>query len=240
MVKVIKLPRPDEEPVSVPQPPEPANYMIVWVDINSLRPAPWNPPKRTTRRAVLPIIRRMQEEGFEAFRPILLSKDGFIGDGHRRWTAAKHCGMTRVPVIYVDKGVEELWAGNLGAKSPSAKDWMAVNILGGVKGLPPRVEDGVTNLLAILGEEGVRYLIERGQSPDIWRTVWKIGQHCHKTEQAFLRKATYWLIKHQMIDKVKKAIYAPMGEQIEPRTLIQAITNDYPLRSAWVIEEVAS
>lgn len=240
MPKVRKLAPEDvrkTEYVTPPQPtgamPEPANYVIFLVETMTIKPAPWNPPTRTTRRAVADLIRRMEDVGFEGFRPILLSKDGCIGDGHRRWTAAQYLGLARVPVIYTEKSVEELWAGNAGARQPKTKEWMAAHILGGVDVGNPRTADQVEQLLVILGDEGVRYLIERGQSPDVYRTVWKVGQYCKKTDLTFLRKTTYWLVKHKMIDKTRKAIYAPAEEQIDPRILIQAIENDLPLKSSW-------
>ncbi len=213
--------------------PVPSNQMIVWIDTGSLKPAPWNPPRRTSRRALAPLIQRMREEGFESFRPILLSKDGYIGDGHRRWTAAQILKLEKVPVIYTEKTVEELWAGNLGARVPLAKEWMAVKVHGGVKTLPPHTAEQVESLLLILGEEGVRYLIEREQSPDIWRVVWRIGQYCKRSDNTFLRKATYWLIKHKMIIKTRKAMSDVEGESIDSRILVQAIENDIPLKSSW-------
>lgn len=218
---------------------QPANYMIVWVDVTVPQPAPWNPPVRTTKRATASLVKRIQEEGFEAFRPILLSKDGFIGDGHRRWTAAKQLGMTKVPVIYTDKTVEELWAGNLGMRAPGSKEWMEVNILGGVKGIPDRAAENIESLLMIFGDEGVRFLIERGQSPEIWRRIWRAGQYCKRTDNAFLRKCGYWMLKHKMAEKTMRAI-APStygDDPIDPRVLIQAIESDVPLRSSWGFSE---
>jgi len=224
-------------PISAAAPPDnssrPVNLVITWVDIDRPKPVPWNPPARTTRRAVLDIIRRMQEFGFEPFRPLLLSEDEYIGDGHRRWTAARYLQLPKVPAIYTGLTVEELWAGNLGARSPRAGEWMAAHILGRVEGLPTRTANAVDGLLMVLGEEGVRYLIERGQSPDIWRSAYKVGVYCANTETAFLRRATYWLVKHKMVDKTSKAMRGPEDERIDPRVLKQAIENDLPLRRAW-------
>lgn len=217
--------------------PEPANATIFWVETLAIKPAPWNPPGRTTHRAVLDLIRRMQEKGFEPFRPILLSKDGYIGDGHRRWAAAQYLGINRVPVIYTEQSVEDLWAGNLGARPALAKEWMAVHIRGGVKNLPKNTANQVEQLLIIMGEEGVCYLIDRGISPALYTTVWRIGMYCKRTDLTFLRKLTYWLVKHKMSDKIRKATSATADEPIDPRLLIQAIESDIPIRPVWAVQE---
>lgn len=214
--------------------PEPANYTIFWVEALTLQPAPWNPPARTTRRAVLDLIRRMESEGFEVFRPILLADDGVtIGDGHRRWTAAQYLGMPRVPAIYTGKSVEDLWAGNAGSRKPLNKEWMLVHALGGVDLPTPRLEDQVQQLTVILGDEGVRYLVEREISPDVYRTVWRIGMYCKNTQTRFLRATVYWLIKHKMVDKASKAMRGKESGPIDPRILAKAIEDDRPLVSSW-------
>lgn len=213
--------------------PQPANVMIAYVGINTLKPATWNPEKRTTKASLKPLLKRIEEEGFDPFRPILISKEGYIGDGHRRWTAAKMLGHTRVPVVFTDKSVEELWAGNAGARGVSAREWMAVSVIGGVTA-PERQTKIIEEMRPVLGDEGLRYLIDRGVSPGIWRLTWKVGQYCKRTSNAFLRKTIYWLIKHRMSDKVQnRALSGPDDERIDPRVLIQAIENDLPLRVTW-------
>lgn len=213
--------------------PIPANHIILWVGVNTLTAVPWNSERRVTRRSLGNLMRRISEEGFEAFRPILVSKDGFIGDGHRRWMAAKYLGYTRVPVVFTDKSKEDLWAGNNGVKPLGAKDWMAAAVMGGVNA-PSTTKNRIDQLRIILGDEGMQYLVDRGVSPDIYQTVWKIGQHCKNTQTTFLRKTTYWLVKHKMVNKVKRAIYVAEDETpIDPRILSKAIEDDRPLQSMW-------
>lgn len=211
--------------------PHPANVMISYVGVNTLKPAPWNPEKRTTRASLAPLIKRIEEEGFDPFRPILISKDGYIGDGHRRWMASKALGMTRVPVVFTDKTVEELWAGNAGARPVNAREWMAVSILGGVDA-PKRQAEQIKEMRTVLGDEGMRFLIERGVSPGIWRLTWKVGTYCKRTDHKFLRQTIYWLVKHRMSDKVQNRALSG-DDRIDPRILIQAIENDQPLRVSW-------
>lgn len=215
--------------------PQPANVMIVLVGVGTLRPAPWNPEKRTTKASLAPLIKRIDSEGFDPFRPILISKDGYIGDGHRRWMAAKSLGMTRVPVVFTDKTVEELWAGNAGARPVTAREWMAVSVLGGVE-VPKRQAEQIKEMHMVVGDEGMRYLIERGVSPGIWRLVWRIGLYCKRKDHKFLRQTIYWLVKHRMSDKVQNRALSG-DDPIDPRVLIQAIEHDRPLRVNWEWEE---
>lgn len=213
--------------------PIPANCVILWVGVETLTAVPWNAERRVTRRSLVALMRRISEEGFEAFRPILVSRDGFIGDGHRRWMAAKYLGYQRVPVVFTDKTREDLWAGNNGVKPLGARDWLAAAVMGGVDA-PPLTKNQIEQLSIILGDEGMQYLVDRGVSPDIYKTVWKVGQHCNRTTTKFLRQTTYWLIKHKMVNKVKRAIYVADDEQpIDPRILSKAIEEDRPLQSTW-------
>jgi hypothetical protein len=85
-----------------------------------------------------------------------------------------------------------------------------------------------------MGDEGLRYLIDRGVSPGIWRLTWRVGLYCKRKENAFLRKTIYWLIKHKMSDKVQnRALSGADEDRIDPRVLIQAIEHDLPLRMTW-------
>jgi len=229
-VKLIKLATPEEDDSTS----RPANVMIVMVGINTLKPAPWNPEKRMSTRALKPLIKLIQEEGFDPFRPILISKDGFIGDGHRRWLAAKHLGIPRVPVVYTDRTVEDLWAGNAGARPVSAREWFSVSILAGVE-VPGNFAAMIDEMRPVLGDEGLRYLIDRGIAPGIWKLVWKISLYCKRPDNKFLRQTTYWLVKHKMQDKVRKAVYGPEDERIDPRALVQFIESDLPMRVRWEV-----
>jgi len=227
-VKLIKLATPDEDDAT----PIPAAVMIVMVGVNTLKPAPWNPKQRMKDRTLKPLIKRLQEEGFDPFRPILISKDGYIGDGHRRWLAAKALGITKVPVVFTDKTIQELWAGNAGARPVSAREWLAVWVAAGVEP-PEKLAAIIEEMRPVMGDEGLRYLMERGVAPSIWKIAWRIGLYCKRTDNKFLRCAVYWLVKHKMSDKAKKAVYGPEDERADPRLLVQAIENDMPIRTAW-------
>lgn len=218
---------PDEESAPIP-----ANVMIVMVCTNTLKPWPGNPAARMTTRTLLPLRRIIEQEGFDPFRPILVSKDGYIGDGHRRWLVAKALKIERVPVVFTDRTVQELWACNAGARPVSAREWMAVNVIGGVSA-PKGTTELIEEMRPIMGDEGLRYLIERGVAPTIWKITCKIGVYCGRRDNKFLRQTTYWLVKHKMSDKVKKAMYGPEEERAAPSLIVQVIENDLSLRTAW-------
>lgn len=222
---------------SVPATPVPASVLVVYVHPLTLVPAPWNPPGRTTRRSVAELIKRIRAVGFEPFRPLLISKDGIIGDGHRRWTAARYLELDAVPVIYTDQTATELWQGNAGARQITAHDWMAAHVYGGVDIIPKRTANMVRELKQIMGDEGVRYLADRGVSPDVYRTTWAIGKYVRDTKIAFLRQTCYWLVRQRMVHKVMRAIYGDKELRIKPALLKQAIQQDHGLRFAWEADE---
>jgi DNA modification methylase len=69
------------------------------VRLNELKPDPRN-PRRHKRSQILALARSIEAFGFNA--PILVDKNKKIVAGHARYEAAMLCGLTHVPVIYLD------------------------------------------------------------------------------------------------------------------------------------------
>lgn len=76
---------------------------IKTVDIDKLKPCPWNPRKHSDRQIDI-LIRSLKEYGLD--KPILATKDNMIIAGHGIVMAARKAGIRSVPVVYsplVDK-----------------------------------------------------------------------------------------------------------------------------------------
>ena len=232
MLSVVKMNTPEDDNPT----PQPASVMIVLVPPSSLKSAPWNPEGRTSKKELEQLVKSMQEQGFLDCYPIVIGDDGHIGDGHRRRAAAEVVGIKRVPVIFTKIPTKVLWANNAGARPVSPKEWMSVNVAGDVEP-PDRVKKYIALMLPSMGNVGMRWLIEQKASPTIWRVTEKISAHCKRNDYDFLRDTTYWLVRHKMSNVVQnQALAGPEEERIDPRMLIQAINNDYPLRSYRVWE----
>lgn len=69
------------------------------VAVGDLRPHPKNPRVHSNDQ-----IRRLAKamKAFQVISPIMADKDGTVLAGHARLEAAKHLGMTHVPVIWID------------------------------------------------------------------------------------------------------------------------------------------
>lgn len=78
---------------------------IKMVDIDKLKPCPWNPRMHSDRQIDV-LIRSLKEYGLD--KPILATKDNMIIAGHGVVMAARKAGIRSVPVVYsplVDKKV---------------------------------------------------------------------------------------------------------------------------------------
>jgi hypothetical protein len=230
---MMKLIHPEENDPT----PRAASVMIVLVPTDSLKPAPWNPEGRTSKAALNQLVRSMQEQGFLDCYPILIGTDGYVGDGHRRRAAAQIAGIKRVPVIYTKMPARVLWANNAGARFVTPKEWMAAGVIGEVV-TPDNVKKYIELMRPSMGDGGMRWLIDQKASPTIWRVTEKVAAHCKRNDYDFLQKTTYWLVRHKMSNVVQnQALAGPEEDRIDPRQLIQAIENDYPLRSYRVWEQ---
>lgn len=72
------------------------------VDIDRLRPAPWNPRAIRDSRFQNLCASLRADPDFLWSRPILALKDGTIFGGNQRYQAAVEIGMTKVPAILHD------------------------------------------------------------------------------------------------------------------------------------------
>ena len=75
-------------------------FLVVWRAIDQVRPSPENRQlyKPVSRKD--PAVRRLADQirKYGVLEPIVITSDGCILSGHRRWVAAQIAGLKRVPV----------------------------------------------------------------------------------------------------------------------------------------------
>ena len=75
--------------------------MIEYADIDTIKPAPYN-PRRIEEQQIEQLKSSFNDIGF--ILPVLVNrKNNVIIAGHQRTKTAKLCGITKIPVMYVDK-----------------------------------------------------------------------------------------------------------------------------------------
>ena len=82
---------------------------VEFLKTSKLFPAPFNPSARTDDASIKPIFDMMKVDGFWPYRPLVITKNNFIADGHRRWTCAKALDIQEVPCLRTDEQLDIAW-----------------------------------------------------------------------------------------------------------------------------------
>lgn len=216
---------------------KPSTCKIVWVHPSTIRPAPGNPERRTRSdgRKMKDLLRRMSRLGFEEFRPILVSREGIIGDGHRRYACALILDLQEVPVIFTGKSHIELFEGNAGAAAVTGAHWIQayVNGMCTISEMPSEEGENVKNLEAAGGRELLKWLAERNVSPGIFVAAYRAGRYCGDTSNSFLLRAVIWSVTFKMQRRVHDIIKAG---HTPPAIIKAAIENERTIADQWLAE----
>jgi len=154
---------------------------VLDVEIGIVHPAPFNPPMRTSSRALRGLLDDIRKHGITAPIPAIERADGHyvIADGHRRYSCAVILGMKHVPIRVSDSGISALaeeWARlNKETLKMSALSWMEAYVSSGetmADYVPTAILGSIRECKIIFGGlDGLRYLIDRRTAPSICRTI---------------------------------------------------------------------
>lgn len=198
---------------------------------NSLTPAPFNPETRTAAKNIAGLVKRMRADGFLWYRPILITKAGEIGDGHRRWHSAKTLGLETVPCLIIDdKTAEQIWASvNDETRTVTDRETLAA-IAAGLKVIPPSKQAAVDKVKRIMGDEGIAILASAGLSPYTVDVSLRFVRACGRSgDDQFTLKTCLWMIKHRMQIATRYILRLGAGGD----KLAAYVENDIPLLGEW-------
>lgn len=204
-------------------------FMTIFdMPVNEVRMAPFNPVGRTEKRNVRVLLKAIQKAG-RVIEPVKLSRDGVLGDGHRRVTCARMLGLETVPAIRYDLSAGELFALNGYALPPNIQQWGEAHALG-LDILPSSKAGKIVEFEQAVGADDYRKIVvEMRKSPTIHSTAKRIMRYCSNDEPAFYNRAVWWMINQEMQVDAKTA----MHDGISPDALEDAIENGYKLVKQW-------
>lgn len=200
---------------------------ITLVPVDSLRPAPWNPPQRTASVNLRSLVQSMRENGFWASSPIRVARDMMIIDGHRRWMAAKMAGIENVPV-FVDESADPKAAYltiNSTVRPPTSREWLHA-YLGGAQ-VPPRLRRDIMRIADVCGEQMLWRIAQANLSP---RSLMAVGRRALRyigispDDDEWLSRVIRWAVDGRRQWQVRTATF--YGNHIPPEELRQAIVED--------------
>lgn len=199
------------------------------VPLSVIKDAPFNPLSRTTKRALSNLRESIRKHG--VLQPVTLTSDNYLADGHRRVACARELGIETIPAIYRDGTLSELWSElNIGTLAPRPKTWLEAVAAGmSIDGAPERIKRSITELIELVGEEGIDYYATLQRSPHIVRMVRYIANYAEDGTTDFMRATLKWLDQHQQQFSARRAI----ADGCPPDVLHDAIIKCQPLKMTW-------
>ncbi len=199
---------------------------VTNVPVGAIKFAPFNPPVRTTAASLEDLLSSVQEYG--VIEPVKLSRDGVLGDGHRRVSCAKLAERTTVPAIRYDMSIEELFALNGYARPVKPNEWLITYTLGN-RNIPPSTLRKIENLVEVVGADGAAKLASMNVSPHIYSMGKMITNYVQTDSTLFLKQAIWWMVDNRQQFIVRRAI----GGGIDPDVLISAVKKNRPIVQQW-------
>lgn len=173
---------------------------VEWLLTKDLKAAPFNPEIRTLDKSLKDLMRSMETHGFWGFKPIVVTSDNTIVDGHRRWTAAKNLGIVQVACIRTDMGLQECWAETMASTRPINAQELFQAVRDGLEVLPKNNSGNtVSRYINKYGKGLVDYMADRGlsSSPIMYaeRTCVYLGKEQSREN---VEKIAKWIVENKL------------------------------------------
>lgn len=201
--------------------------VIVMLSVNSLTPAPWNPPQRTMSINLRSLVQSIKKNGFWLSNPIRVADNLMIIDGHRRWMAAKLAGIEQVPV-YIDHSGDPKSAYldiNSTIRPPTSREWLHSYLSGGK--VPSRLERDIDRLRRVCGESMLWRIAQANLSP---KSLIQVGVSAAKyidesaNNDETLKNIIFWMVEGKRQWQIRAAIF--YGRRIPIEELRNAINEN--------------
>lgn len=204
-------------------------FMTVFqMPVSEIKFAPFNPPVRTAASSLEDLLSSVQE--FGVIEPVKLSRDGVLGDGHRRVSCAKLAERASVPAIRYDMSIEDLFSLNGYSRPVRPNEWFISYMLGN-RNVPPSTRRKIENLIEVVGVDGAAKLSSMNVSPHIFSMGKMITNYVQTDSTLFLKQAIWWMVDNRQQFVVRRAI----GGGIDPEVLIAAIKKNRPIMQQWKV-----
>lgn len=202
-------------------------FMVIFeIPIDEVKPAWFNPPIRESAKNLKPLLSMLK--GRNTIPPIWLSRDGVLGDGHRRLACAKQMGFKTILAIRFDLTVEEVWAMNFGTRPITPREIMIAYDLGYLN-VPTKRLRPILNLQHVIGKDGIHELVVLGVSPGIYNEARRIVNYVQNDSSDFEKASIWWLARSKQRFMVRKAI----DGGIDPEILEKAVFENKRIVQNW-------
>lgn len=181
------------------------------IRVSDIAPSTFNPPQRTTPRAIKGLLASIRRDGVLAPLHLIPVGEGkYVAvDGHRRLECAKTLQFLKVPSI-IHANVEltdsaRLWGSlNKSTRSVNALEWMMwwyATSGSAEKEVPSSVLGHIRLAREIFGgREGIRYLIDNHTAPTVAKQIQLLSSRLEKSslKSIPIRQVGHWVIDQKM------------------------------------------
>jgi len=187
-----------------------ATHEFIEVGVDTLKPARFNPTKRTMPKNLGGLMGSIASNGMPV--PIVITEGMEVGDGHRRLACAKALGWSTVPaVVWKGKTAQEIWSIlNAHQMSMTPAQWLEAVVCGmsvEQPEIPRKLANLIREMLETLDEELVWKIVEDGRSPDIMSTAKFVNRKLGRDDKGdSLAKTVSWLLEYNASFKVRQVI----------------------------------
>lgn len=200
---------------------------VEMINVNELNPAGFQPKGRTDLRVIRDLIKSMSVDGFWTHKPITITEDNCIADGHRRWTAAKTLGINKVPCLRTNQDLETAWvASNSTARRVNGKEWVQAVSSGLTKVSKLGMGRNILYYQDKYGEDVIDFLATNGMSTGPIPFAERLCKYLGWDVEQNVFKVLRWMVKHEMVRKSRFALEEKMSKDV----LSNSILNDQPLQ----------
>jgi hypothetical protein len=200
--------------------------IVFRMPVAEIVPAPFNPATRTEPRNLKRLLNLIRDKGFRF--PVYLSRDGVLGDGHRRVACAKIIGLADVPAMRFDLSADELFEMNDGMKTITDAQLLDA-YRRGFRRIRQSKLDRIHSLRDLVGEDGITRLADKGVSIHILSMARMVANYCDNDDHRFLARCIWWLVDYNQQFAARSAI----REMIDPDVLEMAIETGRKLSKSW-------
>lgn len=200
--------------------------VVFRMPVADIVPAPFNPASRTSPRNLKRLLTLIREKGFRF--PVYLSRDGVLGDGHRRVACAKIIGLPDVPAMRFDLSADELFEMNDGMKTITDAQLLDA-YRRGFRRIRSSKLGRIQTLRDLIGEDGINRLADQGVSIHILSMARMVANYCDIDDNQFLSKCIWWLVDCNQQFAARSA----MREGIDPDVLEVAVETGRKLSKSW-------
>jgi len=185
-------------------------HEFVEAPIDSLRPAKFNPTKRTMSKNLGGLMSSIAQNGMPV--PIVVTENSEVGDGHRRLACAKALGWSTVPVVvWRGRTAEEIWSTlNAHQMNMTPAQWLEAVVCGmsvEQPEIPRKLANLIREMIDTLDADLVWKIVEDGRSPDILSTAKFVNRKIGWADNGEqLAKTVQWLLDFSASFKVRQVI----------------------------------